>query len=335
MSASSEAARYRVYHARDLRAGSGSTSSHTTEIAASQENEKRSRAFREALPPLSGPGRVFVVILLLVFSVEGMIMFALPALPTAWHGSVLEGLLDAATLTAITAPAVWLLLVLPLRRSLEARGHLLRRLFDSHEQERSRLARELHDGLGQNLTALLVGLRRVAGAPDLETARQRASDLQAIASLAHAETRTLARGLHPTLLEEHGLVVAIEQLGESFEKHHGVRVAVTCSTQPGQRLPLVVEVALYRVMQEALANVARHADARSVEVILEMGELWVRLVVRDDGIGIGARGAAEAGEGDFGLISIRERALMLGGSCQVHSKPGQGTTIAIRVPASS
>jgi two-component system sensor histidine kinase UhpB len=278
---------------------------------------------------------VFAVVLVIVFSVEGAIMLALPALPQGWRNSTEEGLLDAAALTLITAPAVWLLLVLPLRRSLEARGQLLRRLFDSQERERSRLARELHDGVGQNLTALLIGLRRVTDAGDLETAGQRAHDLQDLVSEAHAEVRTLARGLHPVVLEEHGLVEAVERLCNAFERTHDIRVQYTSPTQPAARFHPVAEAALYRIAQEALANVARHADAKSVEVSLEVGPRSVQLVVHDDGVGIGPRDGGGSSEAGFGLSSIRERALLLGGRCRVRSKPGRGTTIDVRAPVES
>jgi signal transduction histidine kinase len=288
---------------------------------------------REPFPLLSSPARVFALVLLLVFAVEGVIMLALPALPEAWRGSAFEGLLDASALTAITAPAVWFLLVLPLRRSIATRGHLLHRLFDSHEQEAARLARDLHDGVGQNLTALLLGLRRVADADDLQTAKERASDLAAIASLAHAEVRDIARGLHPPLLREHGLVVAIQRLSESFEQAHGIRVVFTAPADPPVRLPLRMEVAFYRVVQEGLANVARHAQAENVEIFLEARERRARLVIRDDGVGMTSAAHGGGSSDGFGLGSIRERVLMLGGTCRIRSTPGNGTTIEIRAPA--
>lgn len=285
--------------------------------------------FRQSLPLLSSPVRVFAVMLLLVFAAEGLIMLGLPLLPGRWHGTAREGFLDAALLTAVSAPAVWFLLVLPLRRSLEARGNLMRRLFDVREQEASRVARDLHDGVGQNLTAVLVGLRRVVEAGDLETARGRARDLEAIASRAHAEVRDLARGLHPALLDEHGLVVAIERLCETFERSHGIPVRFHPPAADAGRPAGEVEVGLYRIAQEALANVARHAGAQRVDVWLERRGPWIRLAVQDDGVGMPAGGPRADG---LGLGSIRERAWMLGGSCQVRSGRGQGTCVEVRVP---
>jgi len=280
------------------------------------------------------PLRVFGLMLLLVFAVESAIMLLLSRLPSAWRGGVLDGLFDATTLTLIVAPAVWSLLVLPLRRSLDLRAGLLRRLVHAQEDERTRVAQDLHDGVGQNLTALLVGLRAAEAAPDLEAAVARVRDLRKVASIAHREVRQLARGLRPILLEELGLTTAIGRLCEEFQASTGVRVELQLGPLPGQRLHAAVETALYRIVQEALANVARHASARNVAIRLDCHGRFVRLSVRDDGSGFdpnAVQGRAGRTHG-FGLGSIRERALMLGGRCTIRSKPGEGAVIEIRVP---
>lgn len=286
--------------------------------------------------PLSphSPIRVFVLVLLLVFAVEGTIMLLLPQLPARWRGPVVEGLLDAGTLTLIMAPAVWFLAVLPLQQSFEARGRLLQRLLESQEQERARIARDLHDGIGQHLTALMVGLRTVEEAPDFDSARSRARGLRASASLAHGEVRRLARGLRPSILEELGLTSALEQLCEDFQKAHGVKAILRCDIAAGRRLAPSAETALYRILQEALTNVARHADASLVEVTLRQEEASMSLSIRDDGGGFPPEGgqAPSRKERGFGLGSIRERALMLGGVCEVNSSRGRGTEIEVRVP---
>jgi signal transduction histidine kinase len=276
---------------------------------------------------------VFTLVLLLVFSAEGAIMLLLPALPDGWHGTLLEGLVDASSLTLVTAPAVWLLAVAPLRRLFEARGLLLRRLFESQEQERARIARDLHDGVGQNLTALLVGLRTIEEAGDLATAGSRARELREIASAAHGEVRQLARGLRPVVLEELGLTSAVERLCEDFQRTHGVEVTLEIELASGPRLDRGAETAIYRIVQEGLANVARHAQARAVEVLLRAEAERLVLALRDDGRGFDAADLGGDGrEGSFGLASIRERALMLGGDCVVRSRRGEGTSIEIRIP---
>jgi signal transduction histidine kinase len=303
------------------------------------------RTAREISHPLPGghadlpsvpqsPLRVFALVLLLVFSAEGAIMLLLPALPEGWHGTLVESLVDAGALTLVTAPAVWLLAVAPLRRLFEARGRLLRRLFESQEQERARIARDLHDGVGQNLTALLVGLRTIEDAGDVATAGARARELRELASAAHGEVRRLARGLRPVALEELGLVPAVERLCEDFQRTHGVEVTLRLDPPLAARLDPGAETALYRIVQEGLANVARHARARAVELLFRKDGEGLLLALRDDGRGFDAADleALEGREGSFGLGSMRERALMLGGECAVRSRRGEGTSVEIRIP---
>jgi len=243
-------------------------------------------------------------------------------------------LLDASTLTLVAAPALWYLVVRPLRRLFEARGRLLELLFDSQEQERARIARDLHDSVGQQLTALMVGLRTVAEAADIETARGRVAALRELASAAHGEVRRLAHGLRPALLEELGLASALERLCQDFERSHSVKTLLRCDTVTAARLPRASEAALYRMAQEALTNVARHAGARQVEVALEQDDGFLHLTIHDDGRGFEAEPAdvPKQRQGGFGLGSIRERTVLLDGELKVKTSPGKGTTVAIRVP---
>lgn len=284
--------------------------------------------------PVQSPTRVLALVLLLVFAVEGAIMLCFPRPPSGWHNQIRASLLDASILTLTIAPAVWFLAIAPLRRLFEARGHLLRRLFESQEQERARIARDLHDSIGQQLTALMVGLRTVEEADDLATARARAHDLRELASHSHGEVRRLAHGLKSTLLEELGLVSAIERLCEDFESSHGLHVVLRGDAARATRVSPATENALYRIAQEALTNVARHADASQVEVDLACDDGRIRLSIRDDGRGFAAGYAAPADRrmGGFGLGSIRERTLMLGGELAVRTRPGGGTTIEVRMP---
>jgi signal transduction histidine kinase len=291
--------------------------------------------FADLLLAPQSPTRVFALVLVVVFAVEGAIMLILPRLPHDWHGTVADSLLDASLLAIVTAPALWLLVVSPLRVLFDARGRLLRRLFDSQEQERAHIARDLHDGLGQDLTALMVGLRTIEQAGDLETVRTRAAELRELAAAAHGDVRRLARGLRPVVLEELGLVAALERLGEDFQRTHQVKVTLESDALPPRRLEPAAEAALYRIVQESLANVARHAQARAVELVLRHEGESLLLSIRDDGRGFDAADleALKGREGSFGLASIRERASMLGGDCSVRARPGEGTTIEIRVPA--
>ena len=289
---------------------------------------------REPWSPVQSPWRVLVLVLLLVFGVEGAIMLALPCLPRVWREPLPASLLDAGLLTLVVAPAVWALAVAPLRQLVESRGHLLRRLFASQEQERARIARDLHDGVGQQLTALRLGLRNVEEAEDLPVARERAHALRELAANAHDDVRRLAQGLGPGVLQDLGLVAALERLCEDFTSAHEVDAVLHADPALAARLDPEACAAFYRIVQEALANVARHAAARRVEVSLaELGRSAL-LTIRDDGCGLhaGAAGEPAGGARGFGLGSIRERALMLGGRFTLRSRPGRGTAIEVRIP---
>jgi len=279
------------------------------------------------------PLRVFALVLLVVFAVEGLIMLSLPRLPPSWRGPFFDSLLDATMLTVAAAPAVWYLAVRPLRRLFELRGELLRRVFETQEQERARIARDLHDGVGQQLTALLVGLRGCEEVADLDDARTRARDLRELAALAHGEVRRLARGLRPVVLEEFGLATAMSRLCEDFTRAHGIAVQLRCDPPELGRLEATLETALYRIAQEALTNVARHAGARSVDVALARDDASIVLSVHDDGQGFDASDADP--RGGFGISSMRERAAMLGGTLQVRTRRDEGTTLELRVPGRS
>ncbi len=248
---------------------------------------------------------------------------------------LLQGMLDASLLTLVMAPIIWWLVVKPLRRLSESRGHLLHSLFQSQEQERARIARDLHDEIGQQLTALLVGLGTVESAKDLQTAQQLAQDLRKVGGTAHEEVRRLARGLRPGVLEELGLFAAIERLCEDFEQVHGVNVRLKLSAAASGQLSLPVEISLYRILQESLTNVARHAHANSVNVTLIRARDMVTLTVEDDGCGMHdtSYGLSAPGQRSLGLDSIRERALMLQGECTICNAQGGGLLVHVTLPA--
>ena len=286
-----------------------------------------------AWAPLA-PLKVFALMLAMTFAVEGSIMLLLPFLPTWTRARPFQGFLDASILTLVMAPVVWLLVVKPLRRLSESRGELLHALFQAQEEERSRIARDLHDEIGQQLTALLVGLGTVEAAHDLPSAKKLAHDLRQVGATAHEEVRRLASGLRPGVLEELGLVAAVERLCEDFEQVHGVAVRLETSASIGA-LSLPAETTLYRILQESLTNVARHAQANSVDVRLVRTGDMVTLFVADDGRGLQADSNASPRSGTFGLglKSIRERAEMLHGDCTIRSADSGGVSLEVRIPA--
>ncbi len=197
----------------------------------------------------------------------------------------------------------------------------------ARQRERARIARDLHDGLGQELT----GTRLVAGAlmagPLPEEAR---AGLAELAGLLGRSTQSLRQAVHdlaPAALEEHGLVVAIRGMVEETAARAGLRAVIELDplTRPP---PTPVAVAAFRVAQEALSNVVRHASAREVRVELQVrdGALWLR--VSDDGVGLPATPSANRSR--FGLLGIQQRVLALGG--EVTLEGGQGTTVTVRLP---
>lgn len=277
------------------------------------------------------PSRVFLFVLSLAFGVECAIMLALWAAPPQFHGRWAGALIDSVTLTAVLAPALWLALVRPLQRLSASRGQLLRQLFDAQEQERSRLARDLHDELGQHLTAMMIGMRTVEQAESLEEAKGRARTVAEAGAASLREVRRMARGLRPTVLEDLGPATAIERLCEDFQTMHGVHVELAMAIEPSRRFSPQLELCVFRVIQESLTNAAKHAGAKRVEVNLECDERAMHLRVRDDGRGFDVD---RSGGAWFGLIGMRERVEMLHGWFEVRSAPGAGTTIRAELPLS-
>ncbi len=276
------------------------------------------------------PLRVFTLILALVFTIEMGIMLAIARWSPPARGAVLLAVVDALLLTAVLAPALWGVVVRPLRALFEQRGKLLARLFDVQEQERASLARELHDELGQQMTAILLSLRAIEQAQTLAQARERAEFARPIAAGSLDSVRRIARGLAPATLAELGLRAAVEGLCESISATTDIQIALDIGL-PERRLPPAVEICVYRAVQEALTNVARHAQATEARVRLALAGEDLELEVSDNGRGL-AGGEAEPSGAGLGLQSIRERVSLLGGEFRASSAPGAGTRISARLP---
>jgi signal transduction histidine kinase len=217
------------------------------------------------------------------------------------------------------------------KRDEQVRRALLKRLISIHEEERARISRELHDGTGQALAALLVGLRRTQDARSLKEVRLAIARQRELVAQALDELGRLARGLRPTVLDDLGLRAALERHTSDQAWLFGFQVIFDAAGLGRRRLPRAVETALYRVAQEALANAARHADARFVRITLERDRESVRLTVTDDGCGFEVGRVLEA-NGRLGLHGIRERAALVGGRAEIRSRPGEGTTVKVVAP---
>jgi two-component system, NarL family, sensor histidine kinase UhpB len=201
-----------------------------------------------------------------------------------------------------------------------------RRALMAQETERQRIAQELHDEIGQSLTAVILQLKRVAEKAPLELQEQ-LLEVQEAARASLDEVRQVARRLRPGVLDDLGLVSALTALATSFSEQAGLPV----SRRFARSIPPLsreVELVLYRVAQEGLTNVARHANASRAELSLDRSATGVTLRVRDDG-----RGLNGAIDGD-GLRGMRERALLIGGNLRVDSPPGGGVQVLLEVPTS-
>jgi signal transduction histidine kinase len=206
-----------------------------------------------------------------------------------------------------------------------SRSRLLRRLVGSQEDERRRLARELHDNLGQRLTALRLILEtldddRRGGGTQREGA---ASALEMLARI-DQDVDFIAWELRPAALDELGLARVLGTYVREWSNHTGVPAAFHARPASLERLPSEIEASVYRIAQEALNNVGKHARARSVNVLLELCADHLTLVVEDDGVGVqpAAKGATM-----IGLTGMRERALAVGGTLELEPTPGGGTTV--------
>jgi len=204
----------------------------------------------------------------------------------------------------------------------------LRRVVAGQELERKRLARELHDETGQALTSILLGLKAVEGAESAEATRRATADLRALVVATLQDVRRLAVELRPKTLDDFGLVAALERLAETFTEATGIDVDLEARLGDG-RLPGEVETTLYRIVQEALTNVVKHAEARSVSILVVRRHATATAVIEDDGRGFDAAATREDG---LGLLGMNERAALLGGRVTVESAESGGTTIAAEVP---
>ena len=204
----------------------------------------------------------------------------------------------------------------------------LQRVVTAQELERRRLARELHDETGQALTSILLGLRAIDDTAEAPAAKQAVEDVRELVRSTLQDVRQLAVDLRPKALDDFGLVAAVERLAHAFAEQTGIAVEFV-PTLSERRLPFEVETALYRIVQETLTNVVKHARASRVSVVLTRKDDSVSMIVEDDGVGFDPARTRDDG---LGLVGMRERVGLLGGRLTVESRPGAGTTFVAEVP---
>lgn len=213
---------------------------------------------------------------------------------------------------------------------------LAARLAEVDEAERRRVARELHDSVGANLTALNLNLTLIRSqlTPQAEAAvGARLADTAALLQETMAQVRDVMMNLRPSVLDDYGLLAALRWHTEQMARRSGLRLAVT-GDEPDPRLPPAAETALFRIAQEALTNVVKHAQAACVRLQVETDGAAVRLTIADDGRGFEPPPAAPDSRGahGWGLSLMRERALAVGAELRVDSAPGRGTRVIVEAP---
>jgi len=215
----------------------------------------------------------------------------------------------------------------------EMRVKLLGKVINAQEEERKRIARELHDETSQALTSLIVGLKFIEDSIKDAKLGEKTAELRALAAETLTEVHHLAIALRPKLLDDLGLDAAIKKYAKDYSAKMNMGVDCHISGLDGKRLPSEVEVTVFRIVQEALTNVARHAKATSASVVLRYRDSSLVAIIEDDGQGFDVNTTVtSADENRLGLFGMYERASLIGGKLTVESQAGSGTAVFLEVP---
>jgi PAS domain S-box-containing protein len=218
-----------------------------------------------------------------------------------------------------------------LEQSQAAHRLLLERVFETQEQERRRIARELHDEAGQLMASLLIGLRTLDDAGTVDEAKVLAQQLRGIAAQAIDEVGRLARGLHSSVLDDHGLGVALRRYVADYSKTNNIAADLALDELDAIDLPSAVQLAVFRIVQEALTNVAKHSAAAAISIRVARSAMGLETTIADNGSGFDADAESLSSAIHLGLQSMRERAAILGGTVSIKSG-ATGTTILVNIP---
>jgi PAS domain S-box-containing protein len=214
------------------------------------------------------------------------------------------------------------------------RKNLMQRLVNAQEEERQRISLELHDQMGQEIIALILGLNSFEGDLPVE-AREKAQRLKEIAQGLRSELHRLAHELHPAILKDLGLSGALSSFVEEWSERHNINVDIQTYLKETV-LPENISMAIYRIVQEALTNITKHAGAKSVSIVLDEQPGRLVVIIEDDGCGFEPEQVLEKSVNDkkLGIIGMRERAELVGGSLVIESERNQGTSVFLRIPFS-
>jgi signal transduction histidine kinase len=280
--------------------------------------------------------RIPLVMLGGIFVAEAAIMAVFALAAEEGQNRWVEVIVDSTVLTLTVAPLLYWLIVRPLRVVADERSRLLGRVFEIQDAERQQIARDLHDEIGQSFTSLLVQMKLLEDSPTLDSAKTQARELRGLGGYVYDQIRSLARGLHPTVLDDLGLVEAVRRLVEDFESTHDTQVTLQIAGMSKDRLNRKVETAAYRIVQESLTNCAKYAQAARINVTLDREPNQLTVTVADNGQGFDVAKAMQTSQTTtFGLTNMRERALLLNGSLVVHSRPRGGTKVTLQLPIKS
>lgn len=220
-------------------------------------------------------------------------------------------------------------------RTLQMRA-LTERAINAHEEERKRIARQLHDDTAQSLSMLIINLERLDGLmpPDQPDVRTRLVAARELATRTLIDLRQTAYDLRPTMLDDLGLAPAIRWYARSRLEEAGVHVRLDIANEATIRLPPQLETTLYRIAQEAMTNIVRHADATTATIHLARENSQICLRIEDDGRGfdVAQTPRQAVGRQHFGLLGMRERAELVGGGVTLLSQPGRGTCLEVILP---
>ena len=215
----------------------------------------------------------------------------------------------------------------------EIKAQLLQKIIGVQEEERKRIARELHDETGQSLTSLLLGLKMIEKSQDMEQVKERIGELRQVVMDTLTDINKLALELRPTILDDLGLVAAVERYISNVLVKTDLDIELQVMGVEEIQLSSQVEITIYRIIQESLTNIIKHAQATRVNILLEHKKDKVFLVVEDDGIGFNQETIRKKSleYKHLGLFGMEERAAIVGGFLAIESWPGQGTKIRFEV----
>jgi PAS domain S-box-containing protein len=218
------------------------------------------------------------------------------------------------------------------QREEEVRRLLLHRVLQAQEEERRRIARELHDEAGQLMTSLLVGLRSIDDAKRLTQVKVQAKRLRKITSDTITEVSRMARGLHSGILEDLGLEESLRKVVDDFTSVHKIQVKLDFGKPDPATHDSGFQLGVFRIVQEALTNIARHSKAKTVTIKFAWNKADLILSITDDGHGFEIANVTRHPSRHLGIEVMRQRATMLGGTLEIESRPEKGTKIVVKVP---